>query len=273
MEKVRYGIIGIGNMGSSHSKKFLAGEIENGVLAAICDLNPAKTDAVKALEGAENVAVFTDYKEMYASGLIDAVIVAVPHYDHPRLSIEAMEAGLHVVCEKPAGVYTKQVKEMNAVAAKSDKLFTMMFNQRTNCVYRKMHDMIANGESLHDPEFEKNPRFSNNKVIYDVKRIGDGFDEWLLDLGYKREGEYYRVLRKNDDNVIMVSHGGASSAALAHLFSLPFLLTLSIVRADYTAITIVSLEGEEGKLALPRFDMMNDSKHIQGIEAEKYFGN
>ena len=134
-------------------------------------------------------------------------------------------------------------------------------------------DMIENGESLHDPEFEKNPRFSNNKVIYDVKKIADGFDEWLLDLGYKREGEYYRVLRKNDGNVIMVSHGGASSAALAHLFSLPFLLTLSIVRADYTAITIVSIDAEEGHLALPKFDMMNDSKHIQGIEAEKYFGN
>jgi hypothetical protein len=71
----------------------------------------------------------------------------------------------------------------------------------------------------------------------------------------------------------MVSHGGASSAALAHLFSLPFLLTLSIVRADYTAITIVSIDAEEGHLALPKFDMMNDSKHIQGIEAEKYFGN
>ena len=134
-------------------------------------------------------------------------------------------------------------------------------------------DMIENGESLHDPEFEKNPRFSNNKVIYDVKRIGEGFDEWLLGLGYKREGDYYRVLRKNDGNVVMVSHGGASSAALAHLFSLPFLLTLSIVRADYTAITVVSIEAEEGHLALPRFDMMNDSKHIQGIEAEKYFGN
>ena len=134
-------------------------------------------------------------------------------------------------------------------------------------------DMIENGESLHDPEFEKNPRFSNNKVIYDVKRIGEGFDEWLLGLGYKREGDYYRVLRKNDGNVVMVSHGGASSAALAHLFSLPFLLTLSIVRADYTAITVVSIEAEEGHLALPRFDMMNDSKHIQGIEAEKSFGN
>lgn len=134
-------------------------------------------------------------------------------------------------------------------------------------------DMIENGEGLHDYEFEKNPRFSNNKVIYNVKKIAEGLDEWLLDLGYKREGDYYRVLRKNDGNVIMVSHGGASSAALAHLFSLPFLLTLSIVRADYTAITIVSIDAEEGHLALPKFDMMNDSKHIQGIEAEKYFGN
>ena len=134
-------------------------------------------------------------------------------------------------------------------------------------------DMIENGESLHDPEFEKNPRFSNNKVIHNVKKIAEGLDEWLLDLGYQREGNYYRVLRKNDGNVVMVSHGGASSAALAHLFSLPFLLTLTIVRADYTAITIVSIEAEEGHLALPKFDMMNDSKHIQGIEAEKYFGN
>ncbi len=134
-------------------------------------------------------------------------------------------------------------------------------------------DMIQSGESLRDPEFEKNPRFSNNKVICDVKRIGDGFDEWLLGLGYKREGDYYRVLRKNDGNVIMVSHGGASSAALSRMFSLPFLLTLATVRADYTAVTIVSLEAEEGQLAVPRFDLVNDSKHIQGIEAEKYFGN
>jgi len=146
MEKVRFGIVGVGNMGSAHSKSFLCGAVENGILAAICDLNPAKTDAVKALEGAENVAVFTDYKEMFASGLIDAAIVAVPHYFHPAITMDALKAGLHVICEKPAGVYTKQVKEMNAFADKSDRLFTMMFNQRTNCVYRKMREMIQNGE-------------------------------------------------------------------------------------------------------------------------------
>ena len=146
MEKVRFGIIGVGNMGSGHAKNLLAGKVENGVLAAICDLKQTKIDAIKALEGAESVATFSDYKEMLASGLIDVVIVAVPHYFHPPMVIDALNAGVNVISEKPAGVYTKQVKEMNEVAKKSDKLFGMMFNQRTNCLYRKMREMVQNGE-------------------------------------------------------------------------------------------------------------------------------
>ena len=148
MEKVRFGIIGVGNMGSSHAKTLLKGGVENGVLAAVCDLKKEKTDQILELEleGAKDVAVFTDYKEMIDSGLCDVIVVAVPHYDHPRMTIDALNAGLNVICEKPAGVYTKQVKEMNEVAAKSDKLFAMMFNQRTNCVYRKMREMIQSGE-------------------------------------------------------------------------------------------------------------------------------
>lgn len=77
---------------------------------------------------------------------IDAVIVAVPHYDHPSLTIRALEKGLNVICEKPAGVYTKQVREMNCVAEKSKGLFTMMYNQRTNPLYKKMHDLMQSGE-------------------------------------------------------------------------------------------------------------------------------
>ncbi|MBQ7347876.1 MAG: Gfo/Idh/MocA family oxidoreductase [Clostridia bacterium] len=169
MEKVRFGIIGVGNMGSSHAKTFLRGKVENGVLTAICDIKPAKTDAVRALEldGASELAVFSDYKEMLASGLCDAVIVAVPHYDHPRLTMDALNAGLHVICEKPAGVYTKQVKEMNEVAAKSDKLFTMMFNQRTNCVYRKMRELIQAGE------------------LGEIKRVN-----WIITTWYRSQSYY-----------------------------------------------------------------------------------
>ena len=94
MEKVRYGIIGIGNMGSSHAKKFLGGEVENGVLTAICDLKPEKMQKVVALEGGASLKTYTDYKEMLASGEIDAVIVAVPHYSHPQLTIDALNAGI-----------------------------------------------------------------------------------------------------------------------------------------------------------------------------------
>ena len=83
---------------------------------------------------------------MYKSGLIDAVIVAIPHYDHPTYSIMAMKKGIHVMCEKPAGVYTKQVLEMNKIADECGVVFAIMMNQRTNCVYRKMREIVKSGE-------------------------------------------------------------------------------------------------------------------------------
>ena len=141
MEKVRFGIIGVGNMGSAHAKNLLDGKVENGVLAAICDLKDSKIEAVKAHPDAASVAVFKDYKEMLNSGLIDVVIVAVPHYFHPPMVIDALNAGVNAISEKPAGVYTKQVKEMNEFAKDKKAFFGMMFNQRTNCLYRKMKEI------------------------------------------------------------------------------------------------------------------------------------
>ena len=146
MQKVRFGIVGIGNMGTAHCKNLLEGKIANGVLCAICEPKQSKAEAILALEGAENVVAFSTYEEMLNSGLCDAVIVAVPPYDHQALVCQALRAGMHVICEKPAGVYTKQVKEMNAAAECSGKVFGMMFNQRSNCIYRKMQEMVAGGE-------------------------------------------------------------------------------------------------------------------------------
>ena len=146
MEKIRFGIIGLGNQGSSYVfNTFDAGLIENGVLSACCDINPIKIDHVKANTKNEDIVYFTDYKEMLDSGLCDAILVETPHYLHPEMVIECLNRGIHVICEKPAGVYTKQVREMNEVAKKSNAHFAMMFNQRTNCLYRKMREIIAEG--------------------------------------------------------------------------------------------------------------------------------
>ncbi|MEG0767514.1 MAG: Gfo/Idh/MocA family oxidoreductase [Clostridia bacterium] len=145
MDKVRMGIIGIGNMGSVHAKNLAEGQVPGMEVAAIADINPARI--VWAKENLpETVACFDNATAMMKSGKIDAVIIAVPHYFHPPLAIEAFENGLHVMCEKPAGVYTAAVREMNAAAKRSGKAFGIMFNQRTNCLYRKMRELVQGGD-------------------------------------------------------------------------------------------------------------------------------
>ncbi len=146
MEKIRLGIIGIGNMGSGHAQRIMAGNCPDFVLAAVADINPKRLEwAEKELGG--GVKRFPTAEEMLDSGEIDACIVAVPHYDHPKYVIACIERGIHVMCEKPAGVYTKQVREMNEVAAKHPEVvFGMMFNQRTNCVYKKMRELVQSGK-------------------------------------------------------------------------------------------------------------------------------
>ena len=147
MDKVRYGIIGLGNQGSTYTLKiFDGGKAKDAVVSALCDIDRTKIDAIKAKTTNKDAVYFTDYIEMLDSGLCDAVLVEVPHYQHPEMVMECLKRGINVICEKPAGVYTKQVKEMNALAEKSDAKFGMMFNQRTNCLYRKMREMIQNGE-------------------------------------------------------------------------------------------------------------------------------
>jgi len=146
-KKVRFGIIGIGNMGSSHAKS-LIDNIAGATLTAVSDVRQERLDwAAGALP--EQVKRYADPKELMRSGEVDAVLIATPHYDHPTLAMEAFQYGLHVLIEKPAGVYTKAVRQMNEAAAKaaeSGLVFGIMYNQRTNPLYRKLRDLIQSGE-------------------------------------------------------------------------------------------------------------------------------
>ena len=145
MDQVRFGIIGIGTMGSNHAKWMEEGKIRGAVLSAVCDISPERVQwAQENLK--ETVAVFTDYKELIASGKVDAVLIATPHYFHPVIAVEALEAGLHTLVEKPAGVYTKAVEAMNETAARNPELvFGMMFNQRMNPLYQKIKEIMDSG--------------------------------------------------------------------------------------------------------------------------------
>ncbi len=144
MSKIKIGIIGIGNMGTTHSKNIMEGKCPDLELVAVADLKEDRLAWMK--ETYPQVKCFKSAEEMLDSGLLDACLVAVPHYDHPRYAMECFKRHIHVMVEKPAGVYTKQVKEMNEAAKKSDVVFGMMFNQRTNPMYIKMRELIQSGE-------------------------------------------------------------------------------------------------------------------------------
>lgn len=170
---VRYGVIGLGNIGTLHLDNFFANNsIPNSVVTAIADVNPTKIENTLKRFPQGKFEIYTNGSDLIERGNVDAVIVAVPHYQHPTLSIQALKKGLHVVCEKPAGVYTKQVKEMNEIAQKSKGLFTMMFNQRTNCIYRKMKEMVDQG------------------LIGDIKRINWIITDWYRAQSYYDSGDW-----------------------------------------------------------------------------------
>lgn len=131
-------------MGSSHIENYLEGKLPEIEITAVADINPERLKW--AAEKVEGVKCYNTEAELMDSGEVDAVLIATPHYFHPPYVIEALNKGLHVMSEKPAGVYTKQVREMNEVADKSDKVFGIMFNQRTNCLYRKAHELVHSGK-------------------------------------------------------------------------------------------------------------------------------
>ena len=144
MSKVKLGIIGLGNMGSGHIRSITSGLVPEIELGAVADRLESRRDWVKTVLP-EGVPVYEDGMELIKSGKCEAVLIVTPHYEHPFLAIEGFKAGLHVLCEKPAGVYTKQVVEMNKAAKESGKVFAMMFNQRTNSYFRKMHELVQGG--------------------------------------------------------------------------------------------------------------------------------
>lgn len=143
MKKIRLGIIGMGNMGGGHFRNVTAGKCPSVEITAVCDIDPKKiADDTKY----GSVKRFEDYKEMLDSGVIDAALIAVPHYDHPTIAIECFKRGIHVLTEKPAGVYAKQVREMNEAVEKSGVKFGIMFNQRTNPIYAKAREIVRSGQ-------------------------------------------------------------------------------------------------------------------------------
>lgn len=139
MKEVRVGVIGLGNMGSAHAGALLAGDVPGSRLTAVCDADPVRLKRFDSVRG------FTEEAKMFASGEIDAVVIATPHFAHTSLGIAALKAGLHVLVEKPISVHKADCQRLIAAHTSKKQVFAAVFNQRTIPSYQKIRELVRSG--------------------------------------------------------------------------------------------------------------------------------
>ena len=143
MDKVRIGIIGLGNIGQVHVGNLMDGKVPRGELTAVGD---AIVDKLPDYE-AKGVKIFDSGEALIASGEIDALIIATPHFQHTTLGIAALEAGLHVMVEKPISAHKADAERLIETAkAHPDQKFGGMFQLRVEPRYQKIRELVQGGE-------------------------------------------------------------------------------------------------------------------------------
>lgn len=136
-------------------------------------------------------------------------------------------------------------------------------------------DIFASeGKSLTDKDWHASEPYCKSNVVNRVNAVTEGFDAWLADMGYQREGDYYRVTGDDVDKTIaMFSHGGSSSAVLSHLLNIPFPQFCGAFLMDFTSISVVQFSNEVGELCYPKLLTFNEFGHIDGLNVDNVYGN
>lgn len=145
--KVQVAIVGLGNIGANTHIKYVK-QLDNVELVGVCDLDKEKADKFAA---EFHTTAYYDYVELFDKSGIDAVIIAVPHYDHTPITIEAFKRGIHVLCEKPLAVHVNDAQKSidayeEAKQEYPELIFGMMFQERTLPFYKKLKEIVSGGD-------------------------------------------------------------------------------------------------------------------------------
>jgi predicted dehydrogenase len=142
MKKLRFGIIGVGVMGPNHLNSMKECKFAEPV--AVCDIDKARADLIG---GENNLKIFYDAEDLFASGCVDAVLIVTPHYSHTPLAVRAFECGLHVMSDKPAGAHKRDAEKMLAAQKAAPGMkYGVMYQLRTMAAYKKIKQLISDGE-------------------------------------------------------------------------------------------------------------------------------
>ena len=142
MKTLNTAVVGIGNMGSAHASCIGGGNIKGMVLYALCDI---RQDILESACSRYGVKAYADWQDVVSDKSVDVVVIAVPHPLHADIAIAALNAGKHVLVEKPVDIRVSKALALSAAAKKSDKTFGIMFNQRTNNIFAKARELVQGG--------------------------------------------------------------------------------------------------------------------------------
>jgi len=140
MEIVRFGIVGVGGMGNGHARNMP--KVPEARLTAVCDVS---SQALQAATDDYEVPGFETHEELLDSGLVDAILVATPHYFHPPVAVAAMRRGIHVISEKPIAVTVSGADAMIAAAKETGVVFAVMFQQRASPIHQAAKKLVDEG--------------------------------------------------------------------------------------------------------------------------------
>lgn len=256
MEKVRIGIIGMGNMGCKYAALLAAGKIPGLELTAVTRVRPDR------LSEFSHLPIYPSADDLFlaleeGSLSLDAVLIATPHYAHQEQMQRAMQLGLHVLCDKPAGVYSRQGREMREEAAKHpDKVYAMVFNQRANPLYRKMKEIVESGRYgsikrvnwVVTDWYRPNAYYSSGSWRATWEKDGGGtllnqcphnldLLQWICGMpvsvqGFCHEGKYHPIEVEDEVTVYMEFKNGATGVFIASTGEAPGVNRLEISLED-----------------------------------------
>jgi predicted dehydrogenase len=224
INNIRLGVIGLGNMGRVHANSVLEGKVANLQLTAVADRNDNR------LHNFEAVRTFNDGDTLIKSGLVDAVLIATPHYSHTYLGANALDAGLHVLVEKPISVHKEDCKRLIEHHRDTNQIFAAMFNQRTDPAYCKLRELIQSGQLGH------------------IHRINWIVTDWYRTEHYYRTGDW-RASWSGEGGGVLLNQCPHNLDLLQWLFGMPKRVTALCQLGRFH-----NIEVEDAVTALLEFD-------------------
>lgn len=172
-----FGIIGYGGMGTWHARQLLSLPDEFR-LAGVCDINPAQTAKARAA----GIAAYASLADILADPAIETVILAVPNNFHKDLAIAALQAGKHVICEKPVMLVTTDLEAVLAVSQTTGRQFSVHQNRRWDRDFLIVKQLVAAG-TIGQPFYIESRVQGSKGIPGDWRCVREAGGGMLLDWG------------------------------------------------------------------------------------------